>query len=88
MHTDAFGNNAQLGKIDAATEQVVSTNIFSVAHIQTLYGFHVDPVNNVVYLLDAKNYSSSGTLFQHNMTGGLLRQINTGYLPKKVVIFE
>ncbi|MEZ4936746.1 MAG: hypothetical protein R2799_04050 [Crocinitomicaceae bacterium] len=88
VHTDAYGNHPKLGVIDTDTEMVTDSNWFDISHVQTLYAIHVDEPNSSIYLMDAHNYSSSGTIYVHSFSGSLIRQINTGYLPKKVVIFE
>lgn len=45
------------------------------------YGIAVDANTKNVYLTDAKNYVSPGTLYEFNATGRLLRSFETGDIP-------
>lgn len=88
VYADAQGNSPKIGIIDAVTEQIIQTDLFDLSHVQTFYGFEVDLVHQEIFVMDAHNYASTGTVYVHEFDGSLKRQIETGYLPKKIIRFE
>jgi len=57
----------------------------SEANIAIPYGIAVDPVSKDIYLTDAKNYVSPGTLYRYNTQGKLITTFITGDIPAHMV---
>lgn len=57
----------------------------SEAHIAIPYGIAVDPVSKDIYITDAKNYVSPGTLYRYNTQGKLMTTFGTGDIPSHMV---
>jgi hypothetical protein len=48
------------------------------------YGINIDPKSDVIYTLDAKDYSSNGLLRRYNTTGTIIDSFGVGILPSEV----
>jgi len=66
------------------TETIDSNPLINCSNFQTMYGVHIDDINQLIYLVDANGYTNSSIIrcyslsgvFQYEFTGGL----NTGQL--------
>lgn len=79
-HTSTF----TYGIIDIRTHKVLSTKLFDapeIAAIKQPYGIMVNPQDKDFYLMDAKNYVSSGELLHFLPDGTFLWKVKTGDIP-------
>ena len=75
-------NTVSYGIIDTATLQTVTPTFASnLPKITMPYGIIVHPQTHDVYLMDAKNYVSSGELFCLSPNGELRWSVRTGDIP-------
>ena len=51
------------------------------------YGIGVDPVNEDIYIADAKDYMSNGEVLRYNSAGELIDTFEVGLLPSKFAFF-
>ena len=81
-------NVREYGIVNIRTHQVV-TNTLSTAkelnNIRMPYGIIVNPQNRDFYLMDAKNYVSSGELLHFNADGSFDYKVRTGDIPAHAV---
>lgn len=76
------------GIINVGTHQQVSAQLSPSAEFQQikrLYGIIVHPANRDFYLLDARNYSSSGELLHFRADGSFDYKVRTGDVPAHAV---
>lgn len=76
------------GIINVGTHQQVAAQLSPSAefqHIKRLYGIVVHPTNRDFYLLDARNYSSSGELLHFRADGSFDYKVRTGDVPAHAV---
>ncbi|MDE7456580.1 MAG: YncE family protein [Prevotella sp.] len=76
------------GIINVSTHQQVAAQLSSSAEFQQikrLYGIIVHPANRDFYLLDARNYSSSGELLHFRADGSFDYKVRTGDVPAHAV---
>jgi len=77
-------NTVTYGIINVRTHQVVSTNLSNAPEIQKIrmpYGIIVNPLQHDFYLMDAKNYVSSGELLHFLPDGTFDWKVKTGDIP-------
>ena len=77
-------NTISYGLINVRTHQTIETNLFSAPQIKDVtmpYGIMVNPTERDFYLMDAKNYVSSGSLLHFKPDGTHDFTVQTGDLP-------
>ena len=77
-------NTISYGLINVRTHQTIETNLFSAPQIKAItmsYGIMVNPTERDFYLLDAKNYVSSGSLLHFKPDGTFDWSVQTGDIP-------
>lgn len=75
------------GVIDTRTKEVISTNFITDGtdrEIKMPYGLAIHPETGDIYLTDAKNYVSSGTLYCFSPDGKKKWSIRTGDIPASI----
>lgn len=86
--SDLTGSNTiSYGIIDIRTKEVVSTNFITDGterEIAIPYGIAVHPETGDIYLTDAKNYVSSGTLYCFDSQGRKKWSVRTGDIPTAI----
>ena len=77
-------NNISYGLINVRTHKIIDTNLFSAPQLKAItmpYGIIVNPTDRDFYLMDAKNYVSSGTLLHFKSDGTFDWLVQTGDIP-------
>ena len=77
-------NTISYGLINVRTHQTIETNLFSAPQIKDItmpYGIMVNPIDRDFYLMDAKNYVSSGSLLHFKPDGTFDWSVQTGDIP-------
>ena len=77
-------NTISYGLINVRTHQTIETNLFSAPQIKDItmpYGIMVNPTERDFYLMDAKNYVSSGNLLHFKPDGTFDWSVQTGDIP-------
>ena len=77
-------NNISYGLINVRTHKIIDTNLFSASQLKAItmpYGIIVNPTNRDFYLMDAKNYVSSGSLLHFKPDGTFDWSVQTGDIP-------
>ena len=80
----SMNNTITYGIINVKTHQVVSTSLSSAPEISKIrmpYGIIVNPIHRDFYLMDAKNYVSSGELLHFLPDGTFDWKVSTGDIP-------
>lgn len=90
--SDLTGSNTiSYGIIDIRTKEVVSTNFITDGterEISMPYGIAVHPETGDIYLTDAKNYVSSGTLYCFDSQGRKKWSVRTGDIPTAIAFLH
>ena len=84
-------NTVTYGIINVQTHQVVSTSLSSAPEVKKIrmpYGIIVNPVHRDFYLMDAKNYVSSGELLHFLPDGTFDWKVKTGDIPAHAAFVE
>ena len=77
-------NNISYGLINVRTHKIIDTNLFSAPQLKAItmpYGIIVNPTDRDFYLMDAKNYVSSGSLLHFKSDGTYDWTVQTGDIP-------
>ena len=77
-------NTISYGLINVRTHQTIDTNLFSSPEVKSItmpYGIMVNPIERDFYLMDAKNYVSSGSLLHFKPNGTHDFTVQTGDIP-------
>lgn len=77
-------NTVTYGIINVKTHQIVSTSLSDAPEISKIrmpYGIIVNPIHRDFYLMDAKNYVSSGELLHFLPDGSFDWKVKTGDIP-------
>ncbi len=81
---ETFSNKATYGIINVRTHQVIADRLSlasEMGSIETPYGIIVNPIHKDFYLMDAKDYVSSGELLHFNADGTFDWRVWTGDIP-------
>ncbi len=84
-------NTVTYGIIDVRTHQIVSTSLSDAPEINKIrmpYGIIVNPIHRDFYLMDAKNYVSSGELLHFLPDGTFDWKVKTGDIPAHAVFLK
>lgn len=87
----AGANTISYGIINVKTRQVVSDNFItdgSERDITIPYGIAIHPVTGDIFVTDAKNYVSSGTLYCFDRNGRKKWSVRTGDIPAHIVFLN
>ena len=79
-----MSNTVTYGIIDVRTHQIVNTSLSNAPEISKIrmpYGIIVNPIHKDFYLMDAKNYVSSGELLHFLSDGTFDWKVKTGDIP-------
>ncbi len=82
--TILFAEKAGVYAVDAAHPAVPDEPLIR----GNFYGLDVDPVNNIIYVTDAVDFSSAGILYRYTTEGVLLDSVTTGIAPNGVFFNE
>jgi hypothetical protein len=77
-------NTVTYGIINVRTHEIVSTSLSNAPEISKIrmpYGIIVNPIHRDFYLMDAKNYVSSGELLHFLPDGTFDWKVKTGDIP-------
>ena len=77
-------NTISYGLINVRTHQTIDTDLFSSPEVKSItmpYGIMVNPIERDFYLMDAKNYVSSGSLLHFKPDGTHDFTVRTGDIP-------
>jgi DNA-binding beta-propeller fold protein YncE len=80
----SMSNTITYGIIDVRKHQIVSTSLSAAPEISKIrmpYGIIVNPIHRDFYLMDAKNYVSSGELLHFLPDGTFDWKVKTGDIP-------
>ena len=80
-------NTISYGVIDIRTKEIISTNFIkdgTDSHIQIPYGIAVHPETGDIFVTDAKNYVSSGTLYCFSPDGYMKWSVRAGDIPAHI----
>ena len=84
-------NTVTYGIIDIRTKQPVSDSFITdgtEGDISVPYGIAVHPVTGDIYITDAKNYVSSGTLYCYDSRGRSKWSVRTGDIPAHIAFLN
>lgn len=84
-------NTISYGKIDIRTKEVVSQNFITDGtekEITIPYGIAIHPETGDIFITDAKNYVSSGTLFCFTQDGKKKWSVRTGDIPAHITFLS
>ena len=83
-----MGNVVTYGIVDVAQKEVVTRNFITDGtekKIKIPYGIMVNPITKDIYVTDAKNYVSPGTLYCFDKYGVQKWNVRTGDIPAHFV---
>jgi DNA-binding beta-propeller fold protein YncE len=86
-----MGNTITYGIVDVEKKQIVTRNFISDGTEQKIkipYGIMVNPLTKDIYVTDAKNYVSPGTLYCFDSGGRQQWNVRTGDIPAHFVFLE
>lgn len=84
-------NTVTYGIIDVTTRELVSNHFITdgtEGDIEIPYGIMVNPYNGDIYVTDAKNYVSSGSLHCYSREGKKKWSVRTGDIPAHMVFLK
>lgn len=84
-------NTISYGVIDIRTKEIVSTNFITDGtdrDITIPYGIAIHPETGDIFVTDAKNYVSSGTLYCFDQQGRKKWSVRTGDIPAHMVFLH
>ena len=85
------GYKKDCGIVDVALQRCSVAVTFEAPEIKNItlpYGIIVNPHDRDFYILDAKNYVSSGELLHFDAEGHFLWRVSTGDIPSRGVFLE
>ncbi|MEE1883795.1 YncE family protein [Pedobacter flavus] len=89
-YDENWNSIASYGKINIKDETKLEGNFITDGtdkKIKSPYGIAVDPLNEDIYITDAKDYVSPGALYRFNKSGVKVFEVSTGDLPAHLVFY-
>jgi len=83
-NNETMSNEINYGVVDVVSKQIISKKFITDgtdASIRIPYGIIVNPITKDIYVTDAKNYVSPGTLYCFDKTGKQKWKVSTGDIP-------
>jgi DNA-binding beta-propeller fold protein YncE len=83
-----MSNEVSYGIVDVVSKQIITTNFITdgaEADIKIPYGIKVNPITKDIYITDAKNYVTPGTLYCFDKDGKQKWNVRTGDIPAHIV---
>jgi hypothetical protein len=80
-------NEPKIGTFDPVSKTFTNPNLISLSGIETLYNMQYNPVNQHIYLVDAKGFTFTGSILEYNSNGTYIRQFNAGLNPNSILFF-
>ena len=77
-----ISSSTKLGLFDGVSNLWLNPNFISLNDITTLYNLQYETTNNKIYLFDAKDYTTSGEIFEFDQNGNKIKSFNVGLIPK------
>ncbi len=87
---DGKKNKVTYGIVNVQSHLLVSDSFITDGTEQSLtmpYGLAIHPVSGDIYITDAKNYVSSGTLYCYDCQGRMKWNVRTGNIPVSMAFF-
>ena len=84
-------NERTMGIVNVASRQLITTQLTTAAEAASImlpYGIIVNPYGRDFYLMDAKNYVSSGELLHFRADGTFDYKVQTGDIPAHAVFYR
>lgn len=81
-----FFVNGDIYKMSTDAGSLVSES-FIQADSRNIYSIGIDPLNNDIYIADAKDYVQSGVVYRYDQSGQLKSQFNAGIIPTCFLFF-
>lgn len=79
-----WNNEASYAMVDVVSKQIITHNFITdnkINEIKTPYGIVVNPITKDIYVTDAKNYVTPGTLYCFDKEGKYKWDVRTGDIP-------
>ncbi len=89
--SDFKSNKVVFKSFDCIKEKIINQNLIQNKNITitTPYGITINPINNDIYLLDAKNYINSGDVLCFDKKGNFKFRLNeVGLNPHSILFFR
>ncbi len=71
-------DDAVVYRYNTLTETIDPTVIVDLSSYETFFGFHIDPITNRIYCIDANGYVNSSTISVYQINGDYLFQFQAG----------
>jgi hypothetical protein len=82
-----ISSSTKLGLFDGVSNLWLNPNFISLNDITTLYNLQYETTNNKIYLFDAKDYTTSGEIFEFDQNGNKIKSFNVGLIPNSLILF-
>lgn len=70
------------------SQSITSSNFIDLSGVTTLYGIHCDMSKQVMFCLDAKNYTNTGYVHKFDFSGNLINSYHVGLNPSKLIVYD
>jgi DNA-binding beta-propeller fold protein YncE len=79
------GDTKNLQRMDTNTEEVETSFSIDLSGFETFYGFHIDPIAERIYCVDANGYVNSSTVSVFTLNGDQLFDFQAGLLANDLI---
>jgi hypothetical protein len=80
--------NQDVFKMSINDNSIPSTPFITRASGSLFYGLSISPVNNEIYIADAKDYVQKGDVYRYSYSGNLIHQFEAGIIPDDFLFFN
>ncbi len=87
-YADFATGDSQVGLFDPVGDVLTATTYLDVSSVQNLYGITYNPALDKIYICDAKDFVTTGDVFEFDGSGAFLTSYHVGLNPSKVVFYE
>lgn len=87
-YEDQANQKSKIAVFNPTTELIEQSNLFDLSSIKTLSGMVYRPEENLLYLLDANGYTTSGFVRSYTLSGQLTKQFQVGLIPSSLLFID
>lgn len=87
-YADFSTGDKHVGLFSPITDVLTNPSYVDVSSIQTIYGITYNASMNKIFISDAKDFVTTGDVFEFDGSGSLLTSYHVGLNPSKVVFYE
>lgn len=86
--TNPSNQTTQIGLFNPQTELMEQTDFLDISSVETFAGMQYEPAAELLFVMDANNYTTTGYIFEYSKTGNFKQKYHVGLIPNSIIYYE